>query len=85
MEWERPKGISKDAWKKRAKEGEKAKGRAKRTLKTAMVEQFNHTYGRDANDLAAWQHLCNALGVDCVPETVEDCKQVRLLSLLLSL
>ncbi|KAI1792900.1 hypothetical protein LXA43DRAFT_1003704 [Ganoderma leucocontextum] len=51
------------------------KERAQSALRTAMVKQFNRTYGRDANDLASWQQLCNALG-GAVPNEIEDCKEL---------
>lgn len=75
--WERTKAISKEGWEKVAKDRQRAKKRAKRALKTAMVAQFNQMYGRDANDLASWQHLCNALGVKPLPTKIAACKRVR--------
>ena len=77
MEWERPANITEGAWKEGGKAQDEAKDRAKSALKIAMVDQFNHTYGRDANNLAAWQNLCNALGFKRIPNKVADCKQVR--------
>ena len=83
MKWVKTEEMTDEAWKNRQKEGDKAKRRARRALKTAMVEQFNQMYGRDANDLASWQHLCIALGVEQAPRKVASCKRVR--DLLLSL
>ncbi|KAM5535654.1 hypothetical protein V8D89_010641 [Ganoderma adspersum] len=74
MEWERPVNVTKEAWKEKGKAQEEAKGLAKSALKVAMVDQFNHTYGRDADNLAAWQQLCNALGFKRIPNKVADCK-----------
>ena len=59
----------------------KQKEDARSTLKEAMVEQFSQKYGRNANDLAAWQQLCNALGADPIPDNLEDCKNVSLCQL----
>ena len=56
----------------------KQKEDAKSILKEAMVEQFSQKYGRNANDLAAWQQLCNALGADPIPDNLADCNNVSL-------
>ncbi|EJF62959.1 hypothetical protein BD309DRAFT_853870 [Dichomitus squalens] len=49
---------------------------ARGRLKDAMVQQFNSTYGRDVNDVVAWQNLCKALEVDPVPDNMQDCQKV---------
>lgn len=48
----------------------------KRKLRTAMVRQFNATFGEDADDLDAWQALCRKVDIS-VPDTLEECQQVR--------
>ncbi|KAF8989173.1 hypothetical protein BDQ17DRAFT_1414478 [Cyathus striatus] len=36
--------------------------------RNAVVEQFNSAYGTDLNDLNAWKHLCQIIGINPVPE-----------------
>ncbi|RDX53154.1 hypothetical protein OH76DRAFT_77150 [Lentinus brumalis] len=55
---------------------DKAEEREKSKLQEAMVEQFTVMYGREENDLLAWQRLCNALGVNPVPDTLHECRQL---------
>ncbi|KAG8725502.1 hypothetical protein FRC12_001369 [Ceratobasidium sp. 428] len=58
-------------WKKGINRGE-----ALVNYKLALVLQFNETYGTNQNDLASWQNLCRALGVDDVPDTLSACKKI---------
>ena len=46
-------------------------------LRDAMVLQFNVMYGKDENDLRAWQAMCDALGVDPIPDSISSCRKVR--------
>ena len=48
-------------------------------LRSAMVLQFNAMYGKDAKDLRAWKALCDALGVDPIPDSITKCRKVSLL------
>lgn len=48
----------------------------RRNIRTALVRQFNHRYGEDASDLAAWQALCLVAGI-AIPPTLEECEEVR--------
>lgn len=43
----------------------------------ALVQQFNFVYGTDDN-LEAWQNLCSVIDITPVPDTIKDCKKVRL-------
>ncbi|TFK93885.1 hypothetical protein K466DRAFT_649659 [Polyporus arcularius HHB13444] len=55
---------------------DKGERREKSKLQEAMVEQFTVMYGREETDLLAWQRLCNALGVNPVPKTLHECRQL---------
>ncbi|KAG8769068.1 hypothetical protein FRC12_005190 [Ceratobasidium sp. 428] len=44
--------------------------------KLALVLQFNDTYGTDQNDLASWQNLCRALGIEDIPDELSGCKKI---------
>jgi hypothetical protein len=46
-------------------------------LKSALINDFNRIYGVDANSLIGWQALCQAVRVDPIPSTLEDCRKVR--------
>jgi len=43
-----------------------------------MGKQFADYYGSDVHDINAWQALCIELGVDPVPDTIAQCKKVRI-------
>ena len=51
--------------------------KAKSAFGTAMGKQFASFYGTSVNDIEAWKALCEALGVDPVPETIAECRDVR--------
>ncbi|KAK2462693.1 hypothetical protein APHAL10511_005309 [Amanita phalloides] len=59
-------------WKPESKERKEARTR----FSAAMGRQFSSFYGTRVDDLAAWQALCLALGVDPVPETVDECRKI---------
>ncbi|KJA16359.1 hypothetical protein HYPSUDRAFT_193198 [Hypholoma sublateritium FD-334 SS-4] len=40
----------------------------------ALIQQFNLNYGTDVNALDSWHLLCTYIGIDPVPDTVEECK-----------
>ena len=44
----------------------------------AMGKQFASYYGSDVHDITAWQALCIELQVDPVPDTIVQCKRVRI-------
>jgi len=54
--------------------------KAKSAFGTAMGKQFASFYGTSVNDPEAWKALCEALGVDPVPETIAECRDVRVQS-----
>ena len=49
---------------------------ARRSFKDALVQQFNFLYGVDANDLNVWQNLCKTIGIEPVPDSVDECRTV---------
>lgn len=56
----------------------RARSRAHRRFRSAMIDEFNATYGTDNNDLESWKNLCRVVGIDPVPETITQCRKVRL-------
>ncbi|KAK7686019.1 hypothetical protein QCA50_010830 [Cerrena zonata] len=46
-----------------------------RQLQDALVGEFNHQYGRDEGKLAAWQALCEEVGIDPIPTTITQCRK----------
>lgn len=38
--------------------------------------EFEMHYGKDASSLAGWQSLCNEVGLDVIPKSVQECRQV---------
>ncbi|KXN85784.1 hypothetical protein AN958_10842 [Leucoagaricus sp. SymC.cos] len=42
----------------------------------ALVLQFNAWYGTDVDDLETWHRVLKIIGVDKLPETVSECKQL---------
>ncbi|KAF8342421.1 hypothetical protein F5887DRAFT_1283790 [Amanita rubescens] len=59
-------------WMPRSQEEKKAKS----AFGTAMGKQFASFYGTSVNDIEAWKALCEALGVDPVPETIAECRDL---------
>ncbi|TFK67489.1 hypothetical protein BDN72DRAFT_770668 [Pluteus cervinus] len=47
---------------------------ARRNFRSALVMQFNATYGTDANSLVAWQELCRTLQYPTIPDTLRECR-----------
>ena len=45
--------------------------------RTALVRQFNLSYGEDEDDLAAWHELLRRCGIKPLPKTSAACKRVR--------
>ncbi|KAG1728065.1 uncharacterized protein EDB91DRAFT_1350209 [Suillus paluster] len=48
---------------------------ASRYFKDAIVHQFNHIYGTDADNLTSWHTLCQIVQVSPVPDTLESCRE----------
>ncbi|KAF7326254.1 hypothetical protein MKEN_00478400 [Mycena kentingensis (nom. inval.)] len=47
---------------------------ARKAYCRALSLAFERQYGGDVNDLESWQTVCDAVGIDPVPETLEDCQ-----------
>ena len=45
-------------------------------FRSALVDEFNNTYGMDENDIGSWRYLCTLLGIDQVPDSLYECRQV---------
>lgn len=56
--------------------GGRARTRARRHFRNAMIEEFNATYGTDDRNLASWQNLCRVVGVQSPPDSITQCKKV---------
>lgn len=50
----------------------------------ALASQFNRTYGKKKEDLAAWQKLCKRIGIDPIPDELEQAKEVSFTALIRS-
>ncbi|KZV62993.1 hypothetical protein PENSPDRAFT_228214 [Peniophora sp. CONT] len=46
--------------------------------KDALVQQFNATYGTDVNSLTSWQALVGAVGIDPIPNSLDECQTIIL-------
>ncbi|KAI5299223.1 erg26, C-3 sterol dehydrogenase [Ascosphaera pollenicola] len=44
--------------------------------KAALVKEFNSWFGGKTNKLANWHALCKALGMNKLPDTIAECKEV---------
>ncbi|KAG1728066.1 uncharacterized protein EDB91DRAFT_1253656 [Suillus paluster] len=44
-------------------------------FKDAIVHQFNHFYGTDADNLTSWRTLCQIVQVSPIPDTLESCRE----------
>lgn len=49
---------------------------AREDLRDAMVFQFNEAYGTDADDINAWQLLCEVIGIEPIPDGLKACREV---------
>lgn len=50
---------------------------ARNGFNDALVQQFNFLYGVDGKDLATWHNLCATIGIEPVPDTIDECRKVR--------
>lgn len=50
---------------------------AHQAFKDALTQQFNDYYGTDVQNLASWQSLCRRLGIQPIPEELQECRDVR--------
>ena len=62
-----------------------AEKKAKSAFGEAMGKQFASFYGTSIHDMEAWKALCEALGVDPIPETIAESRDVRAKSLAFAL
>lgn len=46
-------------------------------FKDALVQQFNHIYGTNQDDLASWRTLCQIVHVSPIPDTLKSCREVE--------
>ncbi|KAF8890253.1 WD40-repeat-containing domain protein [Gymnopilus junonius] len=46
------------------------------SFRIALTEQFNGMYGRDAQNLQSWQLLCSKVGVNPIPDSLEECRAI---------
>ncbi|KAF5318803.1 hypothetical protein D9619_011059 [Psilocybe cf. subviscida] len=42
----------------------------------ALTKEFNERYGKDENDLSAWHVLCARIGLNPIPGTLEECREL---------
>lgn len=50
---------------------------ALREYRIATTRAFNRHFGKDKEDNDAWGRLCSQLGVDPIPNKIEDRRKVR--------
>ncbi|KAI9773210.1 MAG: hypothetical protein M1839_002218 [Geoglossum umbratile] len=48
---------------------------AREEFRTAMVQEFNSLYGKDVDDISAWQELCQVVHIFPVPDDIETCRE----------
>ncbi|KAF8730601.1 hypothetical protein AX14_005409 [Amanita brunnescens Koide BX004] len=53
-----------------------AEKKAKSAFGEAMGKQFASFYGTSIHDMEAWKALCEALGVDPIPETIAESRDL---------
>lgn len=53
---------------------------ARNQYKKALIHEFNLSYGTDVDALESWQLLCTYIGIDPLPDTLEGCKRVCIMS-----
>ncbi|KAG2121769.1 hypothetical protein DEU56DRAFT_746514, partial [Suillus clintonianus] len=58
-------------WDREDEEKEKASS----DFKDALVQQFNHIYGTDADDLTSWRTLCQVVRISPIPESLMSCRE----------
>ena len=49
---------------------------AREEFRTAMVQEFNSLYGKDVDDISAWQELCQIVHIFPIPDDIKICRQV---------
>ena len=49
---------------------------AHEAFKDALVKEFNDIYGTDENDINSWHKICVVVGLDPLPDTLEEARDV---------
>ncbi|KAF7424605.1 hypothetical protein PC9H_009913 [Pleurotus ostreatus] len=47
---------------------------AREAFKDALVKEFNDIYGTDENDINSWHKICVVVGLDPLPDTLEEAR-----------
>jgi len=77
VQMEQLKKFMKKVYKKDDKNTKEELKNLRRHYQTALVQQFNLSYGKDVDDLAAWHKLLRRCGIKPLPKTSAECKKVR--------
>lgn len=56
--------------------GEEQKAKYRREWGKCFKSEFEKHYGEDASSITGWQSLCSEVGLDVIPDTVQECKRV---------
>ncbi|KAJ2925076.1 hypothetical protein H1R20_g12025, partial [Candolleomyces eurysporus] len=62
------------SWRRDNPEQEKAYEK----FRDALVIEFNKNYGTDANDLKSWKTLCDAVGINPIPDNLAEARRAML-------
>jgi hypothetical protein len=49
-------------------------------FKDALVQQFNHIYGTNQDDLTSWRTLCQIVHISPIPDALQSCREVEKLN-----
>ena len=52
------------------------KEEARDAFRRALVHDFNSAYGKDVDDISAWQYLCKVVHISPVPDDIKTCRRV---------
>ncbi|KAF8880354.1 hypothetical protein CPB84DRAFT_1687612, partial [Gymnopilus junonius] len=55
---------------------DKARIDAQKAFRIALTQQFNARYGMDEESLLSWKLLCARLGIDPIPNSTYECREV---------
>ncbi|KAJ8595549.1 hypothetical protein M405DRAFT_929464 [Rhizopogon salebrosus TDB-379] len=48
---------------------------AHNNFKNALVQQFNHIYGTNQDDLTSWRTLCQIVQISPIPDALQSCRE----------
>ena len=68
---------SDDEQQRRTKERRRRTARGQ--LNNATAQDFNLRYGVDVGDIGAWKGLCEVIGIQPIPEGLEECREVMII------